>query len=111
MVRFRVPPVPAVATPLSLNRVSSLCTELLRPAHLFMGPGLEVAQEHVEREDISWEVFRGRLLDPAHTRQRCSFEAWNLYQLANGERSSEPLLSLKLDGPAAHLHVVRGLDS
>src|SRR5206468_2402741 len=36
-------------------------------------------------------------------------ERWNVFVIENGERSGEPLLSLKLDRDAAVLHVVRGL--
>jgi hypothetical protein len=52
------------------------------------------------------------LLDPAHTRERRSFEAWNVYQTTpESGRSGEPLLAVKFDVEAGQLHVVRGLDS
>src|SRR5262249_41403598 len=66
--------------------------------------------DHGTAEDVSWEVFRGRLLDPAHTRERRTFEAWNIYLLANGARSPEPLLSVKLDAAGGGRgHVVRAI--
>src|SRR5262249_2204258 len=53
--------------------------------------------------------FRGRLLDPAHTRQCRAFLAWNIHSVEDGARSAEPLLSVKLDAAEGSLYVVRGL--
>ena len=83
----------------------------MRPNHFYVGPDLALEWRHVPAEEISWEIFRGRLLDPAHTRQRRVFEAWNVYQTGPDGRSSEPLLSLKWDAAAARLYVLRGIDS
>jgi hypothetical protein len=87
-----------------------LAAEVLRPAHFFLGPGVELAWEHGAAKVGPWEVFQGRLLDPAHTRQRRTFEVWNVYRHSPEGRSGEPLLSLKLDAAAGELHVVRGVD-
>jgi hypothetical protein len=65
--------------------------------------------EHRSAEEVSWEVFRGRLLDPAHTRQRRTFESWNVYLIQNDERSAEPLLSVKWDVAGGEIHVVRAI--
>jgi hypothetical protein len=51
--------------------------------------------------DLSWEVFQGRLLDPAHTRMRRDFEAFTV------RREAEPILSLKFDVEAGEIHIVR----
>jgi hypothetical protein len=83
----------------------------MRPAHFYVGPVLTLEWEHVAAEDISWEIFRGRLLDAAHTRERRTFEAWNIYQAGRDGRSAEPLLSLKWDAAAGRLYVVRGIES
>jgi hypothetical protein len=93
--------------------VRALAAEMLRPAHFYLGPQLALEWEHVAAAETAWEIFQGRLLDPAHTRQRRCFEEWNVYAApAPGEpRPNEPLLSLKLDAEAGQLHVVRGLDS
>src|SRR5205809_5884632 len=91
--------------------VRDVAAEVLSPAHFFTGPGLVLEWDHAEREEVPWEVFQGRLLDPAHTRERRTFEAWNVYQLTDAGRSGEPLLSLKWDHDANQIHVVRGLDS
>ena len=107
MPRFRDRSSDAAGGPLILENVRALIAELFRPEHFFLGADLEWKWEHVALEELVWEIFQGRLLDPAHTRQRRSFEAWNVYQAG----AEEPLLALKLDAGAGHLHVVRGLDS
>src|SRR5258708_2699234 len=66
-------------------------------AHFFMGRTIHLEWAHVEREEILWEIHNGRLLDSAHTRSRQSFEAWHIFRVGSEGRSSEPLLSVKLD--------------
>src|SRR5262245_41405711 len=95
----RVPPV----------EVRAVVERLLHPGHFFVGKGVALEWEHRATEETAWELHRGRLLDPAHSRGREVFEAWNIYQVEDGRRSGEPVLSLKLDGQAGRLHVVRGL--
>ncbi len=97
--------------PLQMDGIPRLAAEATRPAHFYVGPDLPLEWEHVAEETISWEVFRGRLLDPAHTRQRRTFEAWNIYQSGPDGRSGEALLSVKWDAAAGRLYVVRGIDS
>ncbi|HVS35764.1 MAG TPA: hypothetical protein VMS17_09285, partial [Gemmataceae bacterium] len=55
---------------------SAPLAEVIQPAHFYVGPDLVLQWDHVAAEEISWEIFRGRLLDPAHTRERRTFEAW-----------------------------------
>jgi hypothetical protein len=106
-----MPPFVRGAAPRESVRL--LIAEMFRPEHFFVGPELELEWEHVAEQVLVWEVFQGRLLDPAHTRQRRSFAAWKVYASnPQGEgSSSEPLLALYLDAEAGQLHVVRGLDS
>jgi len=99
------------AVPLDAEAVRRLAAEVMRPEHFYVGPGLTLEWEHVAAEEVSWEIFRGRLLDPAHTRERRVFKAWNVYQTGPDGRSSEPLLSLKWDAAAGRLYVVRGIES
>lgn len=91
--------------------VRSLCAELLRPAHFFLSPGLELHGEFVPAEDDLWEMFQGRLLDRPFTRQKRTFAAWNAYLVEGDTCSGEPLLALKFDEPAGEIHVVRGVES
>ncbi len=110
MPRFR-PAGSKTAVPLDAEAVRRLAAETMRPSHFYVGPELTLEWEHVAAEETSWEIFRGRLLDPAHTRERRGFEAWNVYQTGPDGRSGEPLLSLKWDATAGRLFVVRGIDS
>jgi hypothetical protein len=113
MPRFRprTTPLAAATGPLSLGAVRGLIADAVRPGHFFVGPATRLEWDHVAADEVSWEVFRGRLLDPAHTRQRRTFEAWNVYMIENGTRSAEPLLSVKLDAAAGQAHVVRAIYS
>jgi hypothetical protein len=94
---------------MSPDDVRHLIAEAVHPSHFFVGPGTRLEWVHGSAEEISWEVFRGRLLDLAHTRQRRTFEAWNVYLVASAGRSTEPLLSVKWDAAAGELHVVRAI--
>jgi hypothetical protein len=95
------------------NSVAALIAEMFRPAHFFLGPDVELEWEHAAEQELVWEIFQGRLLDPTHTRQRHTFVAWIVYATSPpGEaRPNEPLLALYLDAVAGQLHVVRGVDS
>jgi len=88
----------------------ALLDEVFAPANFYVAPALEVACFR-ENEEITWEIFHGRLLDPAHTREKQTFESWNLFQCTLGGRAMEPLLSLKLDQSRTRVHVVRGIES
>src|SRR5262249_38764668 len=97
--------------PLSPEMVRLLCESVMQPAHFFIGPNLQLDWEHKPSAQQRWEVFQGRLLDPAHTRQERTFEAWNIWQLTDAGRSGEPLLSLMWDDKSQQIHVVRGIES
>src|SRR5262249_10577220 len=99
----------APTEPLSLDTVRRVVADALRPGYFFTGPGLALAWGHTRTEEVAWEVFQGRLLDPAPTRQRRTFEAWNVHAPGGEAPPAEPLLSVKLDAVGGELHVVRGL--
>jgi hypothetical protein len=111
MPRFRPRSASALPStgPLSLADVGGLIADAVRPGHFFVGRATQLEWDHAAAEEASWEVFRGRLLDPAHTRERRRFEAWNVYLIGDGARSPEPLLSVKLDAAAGEVHVVRAI--
>ncbi len=113
MLRFRAPEPSAFTGPVTLESVAVLLDEMFRPAHFFLGPELELHWEHENKQELVWEIFQGRLLDPAHTRQRRTFAAWKVFATSPQglDRPDEPLLALYLDAEARQLHVVRGLDS
>jgi hypothetical protein len=113
MLRFRAPMSSALSRPITPQSVAVLIAEMFRPAHFFLGPELELEWDHASEQELVWEIFQSRLLDPAHTRQRRSFAAWKVYVASpQGESPpNEPLLALYLDAEARQLHIVRGLDS
>lgn len=96
-------------TPLSLDHLPDSLADTLHPRHFFVAPPLELAWEPARVETLRWELFRGQLLEPAHTRQERTFTSWNVHVVDGGQRSSEPLLSLKWDQQRGEVHVVRGL--
>jgi hypothetical protein len=87
----------------TLDDVRRLAVDLLDPRH-FQG---RVSLRHHPAETLRWEMFQGRLLDEAHTRQERTFESWNVHH----DREGEPILSLKLDASSERLHVVRGVEN
>jgi hypothetical protein len=102
---------PGSALLFTLDRLGAVIADTIRPAHFFLGPRLNLEWEHVAAEELVWEIFRGQLLDPAHTRQRRTFGAWKIYaQTWEEVRSGEPLIALYLDEETRELHVVRALD-
>ncbi len=119
---------------LVLDDVRHTADLLIRPERFFTGRTLLLGWSHVPAAEEVWEVFQGRLLDPVHSRQRCSFESWNVHALPDGDPTvpgpgrsvTHPgrcpgldcfaltghpcLLSLKLDAGAGRLYVVRGVE-
>ncbi len=87
--------------------INELITDALDASNFLLGDGIELEHEHLAEMTRRWEIFRGRLLDPAHTREEKTFEEWNVYVIDEGNRSEEPLLSVKRDGET--LHVTRGI--
>jgi hypothetical protein len=94
---------------LTFDTVRVVIAEVMQPGHFFVGPPLELEWQRPRAETVSWEIFHGRLLDPAHTRLQRSFEAWSVFQIEGGTRSAEPLLSVKLDADGGQVHVVRAI--
>jgi hypothetical protein len=94
----------------SAERLRALVADLLDGRHFFALPPLvRLEWEHAPHEEVAWEVFRGQLVPPNLTRQRRTFESWNVFAVEETGRSGEPLLSLKWDEAAGELHAVRGL--
>ncbi len=91
------------------DEARSLAAAAIAPGHFFVPPPFALECEHVAEETVPWEVYKGRLLGAAQTRQRRTFEAWNVYLVDEEGRAPEPLLSLKLDAAAGELHVTRSV--
>jgi hypothetical protein len=90
------------------EQVADLIAEVLKPGHFFVAGGRELTCLCLKAEETAWEIFRGRLLGPAHTRERKVFRSWNLYLGEERQRPPEPILSLKWDQEARQIHVTRG---
>jgi hypothetical protein len=94
---------------LAPKAIRDVIADALLPAHFFAGPGIALEWEHPSTEELPWEIFQGRLLERALTRQTRTFEVWNIHTVEGGARSAEPLLAVMLDLAAGELHVTRGL--
>ena len=95
--------------PIPLDEIRAIIADAVAPRHFFIGNGLELEWEHTAAETIQWEIYKGRLLDASQTRERRTFEAWNIYGIDEFGRSTEPLLSVKLDAETGEVHVVRAI--
>ncbi len=96
-----------VAEPHELAR---LIEEVLRPRNFYLQPGLELERKYRPQTESIWEVHRGRLLGPNQTRERKTFDVWEIWVASSTERPAEPLLSVRLDRAARQLHVTRSLE-
>lgn len=92
---------------LSDPSVNELVQRLLHPGRFF-APYWQLQLIHEPREVLLWEIFQGRLLDSAHTRQSQTFTSWNLH--ADGPGAGEVVLSIKHDRQRELLHVVRSVE-
>lgn len=86
-----------------------LFDELFRPGHFYVGPDLDAVWRNRAEITLPWEVYQGRLLDAAQTRQERSFLAWTLTQQTEQGPADRPLMALLWDAPRQELHVVRSL--
>src|SRR5262245_4723763 len=95
--------------PLTADAARAVLADAVLPVHFFAAPDVGLEWEHAAAEELFWEIFQGRLLDQTQTRQRQTFEAWNVYALDGDARSAEPLLAVKLDPAAGEVHVTRAV--
>jgi hypothetical protein len=104
---FRPPIVNTVAPPVTPASIRTTIAATFASRHFtLVDARLEAQCDHV---DLPWEIFQGRLLDPAQTRERRTFEAWDLYWFDNQGRQPAPTLSVLLDSNTMQLHVTRCL--
>src|SRR5262249_31447488 len=97
------------APALKNDTVREVISGVMSPGHFFSAQPFALEWEMAVPESGPWEVYQGRLLDRAHTRQVRTFESWNVYAVAAG-RSDEALLSVKWDAAVGEIHVTRGLE-
>ncbi|HMF18723.1 MAG TPA: hypothetical protein VKE98_16060 [Gemmataceae bacterium] len=94
---------------MSFADIANLIADVLQAAHFFTGHGLSLIWEHHAVEEVPWEIYQGRLLPAAHTRQHKTFAAWNIYLKEGTSRSGEPVLAVLLDSAEGKLHVTRAI--
>jgi hypothetical protein len=95
--------------PLALDEIYQAIADVLAPRHFFVAAPAELEWQGPLEEEVPWELFRGRLLDPAHSRLRHVFLSWNLFWTDELGRSTEPVLAVKFDKELGQLHVVRAV--
>jgi hypothetical protein len=93
----------------SLDAVREAISELLQPAHFYAASSIQLEFENLTVEQTPWEILRGQLIPGHLTRNMEVFESWNVFMVRDGQRSGEPVLSVKLDAKHGQLHIVRGL--
>lgn len=93
---------------LELGKVREVCGSVLAPAHFFVAAPLQLTLDAAVAEE-SWEIFQGRLLDPAQTRLQRRFESWTAWIAGPQASPPGPLLSVKLDAEAGLVHLVRAI--
>jgi hypothetical protein len=88
-----------------------IITHLLDPDRFFFDRAARsLTVQHVLKEELPWEIDRGRLLGEGQTRERRSFESWNcLLERKDKTEPALPILSVKLDLPLNQIHVTRSI--
>lgn len=111
MPRFRPrdPSSPLCGQACVPSAVRQVAWDVIHPRNFFLASPYRLQIEKLDREELAWEIYKGRLLDPAHTRQTARFEAWNLHLIEDG-LPLEPVLGVKFDAVNQRLFVVRGLE-
>ncbi|MBI3823586.1 MAG: hypothetical protein HY289_13030 [Planctomycetes bacterium] len=104
MLRFR-PATDALGPVDDLLAVGQLIDDAMRPGHFFVAPDLHLTWVAAKSETIRWEIFRGRLVEAAQTRQEKTFLSWHILEAD----ATEPTISVKLDVHERCIHVTRGL--
>src|SRR5262249_8333366 len=99
------------SAPLTPKTVRQTIADVMRPGSFFAKPPVTLEFQPDVKEEIPWELFHGRLLDETQTRRTQRFAAWNVYRKEGNERSTAPLLSIKLDETAREIHVTRAIHS
>jgi hypothetical protein len=92
-----------------LNWFEKLVSDVFSPGRFFVKQGQQLLTESPIEEAITWEVFRGQLLDKRHTRREESFFTAQAKLVSADVPAGAPLLSLRFAGASAVLHITRWL--
>lgn len=107
---FRTQLAQSDSSPIDEERVAQACARAMCPENFFIASPQRLVFEHHAHEEVFWEIFQGRLLDGSQTRERRSFESWNVYLLGEGgSRSLEPIFSVRWDQTGRRLFVTRAI--
>jgi hypothetical protein len=121
VIRFRPAsgPVEPPTNVASASQLAQIIGDVLRPCHFLTPAHSPLTCTGPQLEEIAWEIFRGRLLDAAQTREVHTFTTWNVFAPSTwlghpayttpGSAPDEPLLSVKLDERRGEIHVVRAI--
>ncbi len=110
MPHFRAALAGGDPRPITADVVRELCGEVTRPSHFFVAPPLRLERQHHAAEELFWEIYHGRLLDGAQTRQRRQFEAWAVYAIEpDGLRPAEPIVGVRFDAVEGRVYVTRAI--
>ena len=101
---------------MSPEDVQSVVSRSVAPKCFFVAAPVRLRVEHVQCEEVIWEIYLGHLLDQSQTRARQSFETWHVWldDLPDGAKTDAshprgPVISIRLDAEEGALHVCRGL--
>ncbi len=87
---------------MTMESIHAIIASVLRPDGFFVKPPSRWACSLIQAETRRWELFRGQLLDPNHTRETATFTAWHV-QLSPADRLTQgPILSLRLAPEPPH---------
>lgn len=79
----------------------------LCPGSFFVAPPAKLRIEQVAEESVRWEIFRGHLLEPAHSRETGRFAAWHVFLDSPEARAEAPLLTIRHAREPNAIHVTR----
>jgi hypothetical protein len=86
--------------------VATAVNAALSPGRFFVSPPARLRIERATDERLAWELFRGHLVDPAHTRQSIAADVWGVFLDADS-RATQPLITVVHEHGADRLHVTR----
>jgi hypothetical protein len=75
--------------------------------HFFVASARRLRVEHVASEQAVFEIFRGHLLDAAHSRRVEKFETWNVFVDEASNAAEAPLISIRWQQVPERVFIVR----
>jgi hypothetical protein len=93
--------------PISPDCIREAIGRALTGGRFFVAKTRRLRVEHVANEKAVWEVFRGHLLDAAHSRRTEEFETWNVSFDETTTAAEAPLISLRWQEGPQRVFIVR----